>query len=65
MVCSEIPFSKNSCNIKNQSVDLESVTVDCFYMIRVFSERCFRIELKTALHRFFVGFTSQYRPITY
>ena len=49
IVFSEIPFSKNSYRTEASQLIWKALQLIGFYMIRVFSKRCFRIDFKTAL----------------
>ena len=40
-VCSEIPFSKNSYHIETSQLVCKTTQLTGFYMIQVFTERCF------------------------
>ena len=51
IVCSKIPFSKNLHHIETSQLICSSNQLTGFYMIRVFTERCFTADYK--LPRFF------------
>ena len=46
-VCSEMPFSKNSYHIETSQLICKALQLTGFYIIRVFSEKCFRTDFKT------------------
>ena len=44
IVCSAIPFSKNSCHIETSQLICKANQLFGFYMIQVFTERHFRAD---------------------
>ena len=48
IVCSKIPFNKSYYHIETSQLIWKALQLTGFYIIRVFSERCFRIDFKTA-----------------